>query len=74
MREVNPLMALLVNGDPVLFAIGKIACTTIGVVGLVLTAHMRIYRVIRASVVLYFFLFVYIALVIYELGLVKIMA
>lgn len=74
MREVNPLMALLVNGDPVLFAIGKIACTTIGVVGLVLTAHMRIYRVIRASAVLYFFLFVYIALVIYELGLVKIMA
>ena len=73
MREVNPLMAFLVNGNPVLFAIGKIACTAVGVVGLVLTAHMRIYRIVRASAVLYFFLFVYLALVLYELGLVRIM-
>ena len=73
MREVNPLMALLANGNPVLFALGKIACTTVGIVALVLTAHMRIYRVLRASNVLYFFLFVYLALVLYEIGLVRVM-
>ncbi len=74
MREVNPLMALLVNGDPILFAIGKIACTTIGVVGLVLTAHMRIYRIVKASTVLYVFKVIYIVLVVYEDGLVRAMA
>ncbi len=73
MREINPLMSLLANGDPVLFALGKIACTTVGIVALVLTAHMRIYRVLRASTVLYFFLFVYLALVLYEIALVRFM-
>lgn len=71
MRDINPLMALLANGDPVLFALGKIACTTIGIVALVLTAHMRVYRVLRASTILYFFLFSYLALVLYEIGLVR---
>lgn len=71
MREVNPLMALLANGDPVLFALGKIACTTVGIVALVLTAHMRVYRVLRASIILYFFLFSYLALVLYEIALVR---
>ncbi len=73
MREINPLMALLANGDPVLFALGKIACTTVGIVALVLTAHMRVYRVLRASTILYFFLFMYVALVLYEIGLVRFM-
>ena len=74
MREANPLMALLARGNPVLFALGKIACTTIGVVGLVLTAHMRVYRILRASTLLYVFLFVYLGLVLYEIGLVRLMS
>ncbi len=70
MREINPLMAFLVSTDPVLFALGKIACTTVGVVGLVLTAHMRIYRIVKASTVLYFFLLIYFVLMLYEVGLI----
>ncbi len=72
--KLNPAMAILVRGDPVLFAIGKVICTTVGVVGLVLTAHMRIYRIIKASTVLYVFLVIYLVLVVYEVGLVRAMS
>ena len=72
--NLNPAMAILVRGDPVLFAIGKVICTTVGVVGLVLTAHMRIYRIIKASTVLYVFLVIYLVLVVYEVGLVRAMS
>ena len=68
-KEINPLMSALVSTDPVLFALTKVAFTTVGVVGLVLTAHMRIYRIVKAATVLYFFLFCYFVLVLYQLGL-----
>ncbi len=74
MTEINPLMAFLGGVHPTLFALGKIACTTVGVIGLVLTAHMKIYRIVRASTVLYIFLFIYLALVLYQFGMVWIVS
>ena len=74
MREINPLMGFLGGVNPTLFALGKIACTTVGVIGLVLTAHMKIYRIVRASTVLYIFLFIYLALVLYQFGMVWIVS
>lgn len=68
-KDVNPLMSALVSTDPVLFALAKVAFTTVGVIGLVLTAHMRIYRIVKAATVLNFFLFCYFVLVLYQLGL-----
>ncbi len=68
-KELNPLMALMISNDPILFAVGKITLTIVGVVTLILTAHMQIYRLVKASSVLYFFLFIYVMLVIYQAAL-----
>ena len=57
-KELNPLMAFLISNDPILFALAKISLTIIGVVTLVITAHMQLFRLIKASSVLYFFLVV----------------
>ncbi|HEY5623307.1 MAG TPA: DUF5658 family protein [Gammaproteobacteria bacterium] len=65
-KEINPLMAAFISSDPVLFALAKIGLTAVGVTGLVLTGHMRIYSLVRASTVLYFFLAVYVLLVFYQ--------
>jgi hypothetical protein len=69
-QELNPLMAFLISNDPILFALAKIALTIIGVVTLVLTAHMQLFRLVKASSVLYFFLFVHVVLVSYQTTLV----
>jgi hypothetical protein len=73
-KEINPLMAALISSDPVIFALAKIGLTAVGVTGLVLTAHMKIYRLVRASTVLYFFLAVYVLLVFYQSVYAQIMA
>ncbi len=65
-KELNPLMAYLISNDPILFALAKIVLTVVGVVALVLTAHMLIFRHVKASSVLYFFLFVHVVLVLYQ--------
>ncbi len=65
-KELNPLMAYLISNDPILFALAKIVLTVVGVVALVLTAHMQIFRHVKASSVLYFFLFVHVVLVLYQ--------
>jgi hypothetical protein len=68
--EANPLMAPLVNGSGLTFAIVKIALTAAGVVSLVVLAHVRVFR-IRVSFILYGVLFVYAALIAYELWLLQ---
>ena len=65
-KELNPLMAYLLSNDPILFALAKIILTVVGVVTLIVTAHMQIFRLVKASSVLYFFLFVHVVLVLYQ--------
>ena len=68
-KELNPLMAILINNDPILFALAKIALTIVGVVTLALTAHMKLYQLVKASSILYFFFFVHVVLVFYQAAL-----
>jgi hypothetical protein len=69
-KELNPLMAFLISNNPILFALAKISLTIIGVVTLVITAHMQLFRLVKASSVLYFFLLVHVVLVSYQTALV----
>ncbi len=55
---------------PNLFALGKILVTAVVAVALVLTAHMRIFRVVKASTILYVFLSSYSVLLLWQLSLV----
>jgi len=71
-KEFNPLMTLLGSNGPIFFALGKFLLTSVGVIGLVLTAHMKIYRFVKASTVLYLFLFVYLVLVAYQASLARV--
>ena len=70
-KQINPMIAYFVSTDPGVFALSKVALTTLGVFGLVLTAHMRIYDLVKSSTLLYGFLLVYVMLVVYECYLVQ---
>ncbi len=69
LQELNPVLAPLVHGDPVLFALIKIAFTAIGVVTLVITAHARLWRGIPVSRIFYLMLIGYSCVIVYELYL-----
>lgn len=64
--EANPLMAPLVAGSPLLFALVKIGLTGGGVVVLTLLARMRAFRRIPISLLLYSLLAAYSVLIVYE--------
>jgi phosphatidylglycerophosphate synthase len=68
-REVNPLMAPLVAGSALTFALIKIALTAGSVVLLTQLARVRAFGRLPAGVVLYTVLVVYGALIYYEYGL-----
>ena len=66
LKQINPILAYFISADAGMFSLSKIALTTVGLFGLVLTAHMRIYNLVKSSTVLYGFLLIYILLVLYE--------
>jgi hypothetical protein len=68
-REVNPLMAPLVAGSALKFALVKIGLTAGSVVLLTQVARVRAFGRVPAGVVLYTVLVVYGALIFYEYGL-----
>ena len=67
------LSAALGENGPTLFALAKFVLTAAATVGLVLTAHMKIYRFAKASTILYIFLCAYVVLVINQAVLAIIM-
>lgn len=69
LQELNPVLAPLVDGDPVLFALTKIVFTAVGVVTLVITAHARLWRGIPVSRIFYLMLIGYSCVIVYELYL-----
>ena len=69
--EINPVMALVVNGDVAVFTACKTAMTGIGVVLLVAVSRYRFLRRIRVELALYAVLTGYLALVAYEFWLLK---
>lgn len=67
--EVNPLMAPLVGGSSLIFALTKIGVTATGVVLLTQLARIRAFGRIPVGVFLYCVLALYGALIVYELRL-----
>ena len=64
--EVNPVMAALVDGSAVGFALVKIGMTSVGVVMLTLLARLRTFGRIPVGVILYSVLALYGTLICYE--------
>lgn len=69
--EVNPLMAPIVGGSPLVFTLVKVGLTSGGVVLLTLAARVRAFGKIPVSFLLYTLLVGYGTLVFYELRLLE---
>lgn len=69
-NEANPIMAPLVAGDGGMFAVVKVGLTALGVVFLILLARLRIFGR-SVGFLLYVVLVGYVALVSYELFLLR---
>jgi hypothetical protein len=69
--EVNPLMALFVDGNVALFAGLKMAMTGVCVGLMVLLAGYRFMRVLRVDVILYCILMAYVTLIAHEVGMLR---
>ena len=67
--ELNPLLAPLISGSGVLFAVVKIGLTGIGVVLLTLLSRVKAFGRLPVALLLYSMLIGYGALIVYELGL-----
>jgi len=72
-EETNPLLALFVTLHPSLFAAVKMALTGISIVLLVAVAQSRVFRVISGKLVLQSLALTYLALVLYEAWLLRVM-
>lgn|SRR5690606_20010893 len=70
-HEANPVMELVLREKPELFAAVKMALTGAGVLVLVVCARATVFRVIRVSAVMHWFLFVYAGLIGYECWLLR---
>ena len=70
-EEANPIMAYLLERTPRLFAAGKMALTGAAIVVLVALARERLFRVIRCSAIIHWCMLGYVALLIYEAWLLR---
>ena len=64
--EANPLLAFVLRDHPHLFAVIKMSLTGAGVLVLVAVARTRLFRVMRAGIVLQGVFVAYVALIGYE--------
>ncbi len=69
--EVNPIMAPIVGGSPLIFTLVKVSLTAGGVILLTLAARLRAFGKVPVSFLLYAVLLGYGSLVIYELRLLE---
>lgn len=69
--EVNPVLAMIFERHPALFAGLKMATTGISILVLVALAYHRFMRVIRVEIILYVILLAYIVLIAHELEMLK---
>lgn len=72
-EEANPLLALFVTSHPSLFAAVKMALTGVSTVLLVAVAQSRLFRVISGRLVFQGLALAYLALVLYEAWLLRVM-
>jgi MFS superfamily sulfate permease-like transporter len=71
--EENPVMALFLPHDLGLFAAVKLTLTSFGLIVLVACSRMRLFRAIPGEALIYIVMAGYVALVTYELELLKLM-
>ncbi len=69
--EANPVMAFVLSHHPQLFALSKMAFTSVGVLVLVAVARARLFRVMRVGAVLQGLFVGYVALITYEWWLLR---
>jgi hypothetical protein len=69
--EVNPVMAALIYRSVAMFAALKMGMTSLGVVLMVFLARYRFMRLLRVEWVLYGVLIAYVALIGYEVSMIK---
>jgi hypothetical protein len=72
-EETNPLLGFVLSEHPRLFAVTKMALTGFGVVLLVAVARTKLFRLVRAGVLLQLLVVAYLTLVAYEAWLVRAM-
>jgi Domain of unknown function (DUF5658) len=70
-NEANPIMAFLLERTPRLFITAKMLLTGGGIVVLVALARARVFRVIRISIIIHWFMLGYVALLAYEAWLLR---
>ncbi len=73
-EEANPLLAWFVTAHPSLFAAVKMALTGVSTVLLVAVAQSRLFRVISGRLVFQGLVLAYLALVLYEAWLLRVMS
>lgn len=71
--EVNPLLAPLVDGSPVVFVLVKVGLTGVGLVCLTLLAKLKILGRLPVQALLYAVLLGYVALIAYELNMLAVL-
>ncbi len=69
--EVNPLMAPIVGGSPLIFTLVKVGLTAGGVILLTLAARWRAFGKVPVSFLLYAVLLGYGSLIVYEMRLLE---
>jgi hypothetical protein len=69
--EANPVMAFILDHYPQLFALSKMAFTSVGVLVLVAVARARLFRVMKVGAVLQGLFVAYVALISYEWWLLR---
>jgi hypothetical protein len=69
--EVNPVMAVLIDGNPTVFASLKMAMTGLSVILLVVLGCYRFMRVLRVELILYGVLIAYLVLIGHELDMLQ---
>lgn len=72
-EETNPLLEFVLDEHPRLFAVAKMALTGFGVVLLVAVARTKLFKIVRADVLLQLLVVAYFTLVAYEAWLVRTM-
>lgn len=70
-RELNPVMKWLLDWDVRAFVTGKVLITILCVLFLLAHGHFRVAGALRVRHVMYLLLGAYIALIVYEIGLVR---
>lgn len=73
-REANPVLEYVLDAHPELFAAAKMCLTGAGVLVLVALARATVFRIIRVSAIIHWFLLAYAALIGYEWWLLRSLA